>query len=66
VQATAILLSRERVRRAQIVLELIARQSPSAVMSKAGGADGLALIEAPSDAWLGSEQAKEVQHIGAR
>jgi len=66
VQATAILLSRERVRRAQIVLELIARQSPSAVMSKAGGADGLALIEAPSDAWLASEQAKEVQHIGAR
>jgi hypothetical protein len=63
VQATAILLSRERVRRAQMVLELIARQSPSAVMSKAGGADGLALIEAASAAWLGSEQAKEVQPL---
>jgi hypothetical protein len=62
-QATAVLLSRERVRRAQIVLELIARQSPSAVMSKAGGVAGLALVEAPSAAWLGSEQAKEVQPL---
>jgi len=46
-----------------MVLELIARESPSAVMSKAGGAAGLALIEAPSAAWLGSEHAKEVQPL---
>ena len=63
VQATAILLSRERVRRAQIILELIARQSPAATMSKAGGAVGLALIEAPNATWLASEQAKEVQPL---
>ncbi len=62
-QTAAVLLSRERVRRAQMVLELIARESPSAVMSKAGGAAGLALIEAPSAAWLGSEHAKEVQPL---
>src|SRR2546423_3626049 len=65
-EATAVLLSRERVRRAQMVLELIARESPNAVMSAAGGVAGLALVETPSAAWLGSEQAKEVQHIGAR
>jgi hypothetical protein len=62
-QATALLLSRERVRRAQMVLELIARQSPSAVMSKAGGAAGLALVEAPNAAWLATEPAKEVQPL---
>jgi hypothetical protein len=66
VQATAVLLSRERVRRAQMVLELIARQSPSAVMSKAGGAAGLALVEGPNTTWLGTEPAKEVQPLMAR
>ena len=60
VQATAVLLSRERVRRAQIVLELIARETPDALMSAAGGAAGLALVEAPSAAWLAPDHAKEV------
>src|ERR1700730_10285253 len=60
VQATAVLLSRERVRRAQIVLELIARETPDAVMSAAGGAAGLALVEAPNAAWLAPDHAKEV------
>ena len=60
VQATAVLLSRERVRRAQIVLELIARETPDALMSAAGGAAGLALVEAPNAAWLAPDHAKEV------
>jgi len=60
VQATAVLLSRERVRRAQIVLELIARETPDALMSAAGGASGLALVESPSAAWLAPDHAKEV------
>jgi hypothetical protein len=46
-----------------MVLELIARQSPSAVMSKAGGAAGLALVEGPNTTWLGTEPAKEVQPL---
>jgi Peptidase family U32 len=41
-------LSRERVRRAEIALELIGRQMPDAVMS-AAGASGLALVAAESD-----------------
>jgi len=60
VQATAVLLSRERVRRAQMVLELIAREAPTAVMSTGGGAAGLALVDKPSTAWLTPEHAKEV------
>ena len=60
VQATAVLLSRERVRRAQMVLELIARETPTAVMSAGGGAAGLALVDKPSTDWLTPEHAKEV------
>jgi hypothetical protein len=41
-------LSRERVRRAQLALELIARELPDAVMSAAGAA-GHALVVAPDD-----------------
>ena len=62
-QNTAVLLSRERVRRAQMALELIARESPSLTMSRAGGADGLALVEAPSAAWFEADQVKEVQPL---
>ncbi|HKV30614.1 MAG TPA: U32 family peptidase [Candidatus Dormibacteraeota bacterium] len=60
VQATAFMLSRERVRRAQIVLELIARETPDALMSAGGGAAGLALVEAPNATWLAPDHAKEV------
>lgn len=42
-------LSRERVRRAAIALELIAREAPEASMSECG-ATGLALVQQPTDA----------------
>lgn len=62
-QATASLLSRERVRRAQMVLEMIDREYPTAVMSNAGGAAGLALIEAANPKWWAPDSAREVQPV---
>ncbi len=58
--ATAAMMSRERVRRAQMVLELIERETPDAIRS-APGAAGLALIEAPNADWWTADSAKEVQ-----
>ena len=62
-QDAAVLLSRERVRRAQMVLELIARESPALVISKGGGAAGLALIEERGAAWPQTDVGKEVQPL---
>lgn len=51
IAATALLMSRERVRRAQIVKELIGREYPTARTSDPGGADGLALVQPKGDEW---------------
>jgi hypothetical protein len=51
IAATALLMSRERVRRAQIVSELIGREFPTARTSEAGGATGLAFVEPSSSEW---------------
>ncbi|MDQ6794647.1 MAG: U32 family peptidase, partial [Chloroflexota bacterium] len=51
IAATALLMTRERVRRAQLVSELIAREYPAASTSKAGGAKGLALVQVGASEW---------------
>jgi hypothetical protein len=55
-------MTRERVRRAQMVLELIARETPNAIRSQAGAA-GLALVEPSNPEWWAADSAKEVQPV---
>jgi hypothetical protein len=56
IAATALLMTRERVRRAQLVSELIAREYPAASTSQPRGAKGLALVQPAADEWWVSDQ----------
>lgn len=49
--ATALLMTRERVRRAQLVRELIDREYPAARASDSGGAKGLAVVQPAASEW---------------
>jgi hypothetical protein len=66
IAATALLMSRERVRRAQLVSELIAREYPTATISRAGGALGLALVQPAAHEWWVSDGGEAVEHSGRR
>lgn len=61
IAATALLMTRERMRRAELVSELINREYPSATTSKAGGAMGLALIQPAAAKWWASDGGEAIQ-----
>jgi len=56
IAATALLMTRERIRRAQLVSELIAREYPTALRSASSGALGLALVQPAADEWWVSDE----------
>jgi Peptidase family U32 len=55
-RSVAVAMSRERVRRAEIVQEFIAREYPTAVTSEIGGAEGLALVTEADAQWWASDR----------